>query len=260
MTIAVASRVVIAARLGSIGRHVPGVLDGVPRATRELSYRRLGSSASDPVQGNADRQGQPRVGSIPQVAIGPGRQAALTGFRRRTYDPARQSTRVGPGLVSNPGRKGGRHMRTPVIGLLAASLSGPTASNNRPAHEITYQIEFLEMDGLGWRSSLHPQLQPVARQGTATVWTAPRETASRSRRDGRPRSSARPEVTASPEGRRTVSELHDPEARHRGHPRGRRPGQSRLVRRLRAPARRLQRGYSAEVSGRKTRPGGAHEA
>jgi hypothetical protein len=140
-------------------------------------------------------------------------------------------------------------MRSVVV-LLAASLVGAGRSDAPEAPLITYQWKFMEVDGPGWRSALHPQLQQVARQGAATVWTASRETASKlaemaSSVVGSPR------VTADPQGRSTV---------HSG-----------TVRRLVTEVTReadgpvnhasfvgyvprleaFQEGYSAEVSGRK---------
>ncbi|MCA1684498.1 MAG: hypothetical protein LC745_00630, partial [Planctomycetia bacterium] len=65
------------------------------------------------------------------------------------------------------------------VALLAASLLGADRPRGAETPAIAYQLKIVEMNGLGWRSSLYSQLQPVARQGSATVWTATRETANR---------------------------------------------------------------------------------
>ena len=60
-------------------------------------------------------------------------------------------------------------------GLVALALIGAGGAAKGEAPAIAYHVRFLEMDGLGWRESLYPRLSPVARRGTATVWTAARE-------------------------------------------------------------------------------------
>ncbi len=42
---------------------------------------------------------------------------------------------------------------------------------------VTYRVRFVEMRGLEWRGEVHSRLTPVARQGGATIWTAPAELA-----------------------------------------------------------------------------------
>ena len=64
-----------------------------------------------------------------------------------------------------------------ITGLVAATLAGAEGPKRPDSPMITYQLRHLEMNGVGWRSSLHPKLVPVARQGSATVWTAPRDAA-----------------------------------------------------------------------------------
>jgi hypothetical protein len=64
------------------------------------------------------------------------------------------------------------------LGWLAAiALAGvePAPDSNSGGRDIVYALKLVETDGLGWRESAYSQLQPVARQGAATVWTAPRE-------------------------------------------------------------------------------------
>jgi hypothetical protein len=66
---------------------------------------------------------------------------------------------------------------TLVVGLLATSLFGAGGPEGPEGPMIVYELKVLEMNGLGWRSSVYSQLQPVARQGGAAVWTAPRDAA-----------------------------------------------------------------------------------
>jgi hypothetical protein len=58
-----------------------------------------------------------------------------------------------------------------AFGLLAVSMAGADAPSPTA---LTYQVRVVEMNGLGWRGAVYPQLQPVTRQGGAAVWTAPR--------------------------------------------------------------------------------------
>lgn len=62
-----------------------------------------------------------------------------------------------------------------AAGLLAASLVGVEGPKGSEGPEIIYQVKLLEMKGLEWRGAVHSQLATVSRQGTSTVWTAPRE-------------------------------------------------------------------------------------
>ncbi len=56
--------------------------------------------------------------------------------------------------------------------LLALALLGFSGQDGAaPAPPISYQVRVLEMKGLDWRATLHPRLTPVARQGSAMVWT-----------------------------------------------------------------------------------------
>jgi len=64
-----------------------------------------------------------------------------------------------------------------ITGLVAATLAGAEGPKRPDAPMITYQLKHLEMNGVGWRSALHPKLVPVARQGSATVWSAPKDAA-----------------------------------------------------------------------------------
>lgn len=64
----------------------------------------------------------------------------------------------------------------PIFALLALALLGADAPPS--AAPIAYEIKYLEMKGLEWRSALHPRLQPVSRHDAATVWTSTREGAS----------------------------------------------------------------------------------
>jgi hypothetical protein len=60
-----------------------------------------------------------------------------------------------------------------AVALLAASLLGADSAQPSGGSTITYQYQILDMSGLEWRSALYPQLQPIAHQGAATIWTAP---------------------------------------------------------------------------------------
>jgi hypothetical protein len=62
-----------------------------------------------------------------------------------------------------------------AAGLLALSLLGADGAPGPESRPITYQVRVLEMDGLDWRKPVLGQFQPVTRQGSATVWTAPHE-------------------------------------------------------------------------------------
>ena len=93
-------------------------------------------------------------------------------------------------------------MRSFVV-LLAASLVAADRPEGPETAQIGYQVKFLEMSGLGWRSSLYSQLQPVARQGSATVWTSSRETASKLAEKAAEVVAA-PRVTSLPQVRSTV--------------------------------------------------------
>jgi outer membrane protein TolC len=53
--------------------------------------------------------------------------------------------------------------------------SAPLAEPAPAEDAITYDVLFVEIGGLKWRSALHHKLQPVARQGTATIWTADKQ-------------------------------------------------------------------------------------
>jgi hypothetical protein len=82
--------------------------------------------------------------------------------------------------ISFPGRKGGRRMGS-ALGWLLIALAGtaaaPPADQNHG--EITYTVQYIETQGLSWRQAMVTQLKPVARQGAATIWTAPQAAAKR---------------------------------------------------------------------------------
>jgi hypothetical protein len=63
-----------------------------------------------------------------------------------------------------------------VFALAGVAAAPPTDRNNC---EIIYTVQYIEADGLGWREAALTHLRPVARQGAATVWTAPQSVASR---------------------------------------------------------------------------------
>lgn len=60
-----------------------------------------------------------------------------------------------------------------AAGLFALVLLGSDGPPAPPGAVVTYQIRFLEMRGLDWRGEVHGELTPVARQGGASIWTAP---------------------------------------------------------------------------------------
>jgi hypothetical protein len=63
-----------------------------------------------------------------------------------------------------------------VFALAGVAAAPPTDRNNT---EITYTVQYMETGGLGWREAVLSHLKPVARQGAATVWTAPHTVACR---------------------------------------------------------------------------------
>jgi hypothetical protein len=90
-----------------------------------------------------------------------------------------------------------------VVGLLAASFLGAEAPAGRDDASIAYNVVILEMNGLGWRSTFYSELQPVARRGVATVWTARADAAERLAAAADTTLTA-PKVTALPGVRATV--------------------------------------------------------
>ena len=64
-----------------------------------------------------------------------------------------------------------------ALGLLALTLVGADGPSVTGPQQITYQIRVVEVDSLDWRGEVFDKLQAVTRQGSATVWTAPKETA-----------------------------------------------------------------------------------
>jgi hypothetical protein len=59
------------------------------------------------------------------------------------------------------------------LALVAVALLGADVPPS--SAPITYEIKYLEMKGLEWRSTLHPRLEPVSRHDAVTVWTSTRE-------------------------------------------------------------------------------------
>jgi hypothetical protein len=62
-----------------------------------------------------------------------------------------------------------------VVVALAGVAAGPQP--DRKSAEITYTVQHVQTEGLGWREAMLTQLTPVARQGAATIWTAPQAAA-----------------------------------------------------------------------------------
>jgi hypothetical protein len=90
-----------------------------------------------------------------------------------------------------------------LIGLLAASILGAEGPRAADSPMITYEIKLLEMNGLNWRAAHYSQLNAVSRQGSATVWTAPKDVASRITEQSA-RIVAAPKVTAFSQARATI--------------------------------------------------------
>ena len=61
-------------------------------------------------------------------------------------------------------------MGSGLLALAMLAADGPTCL----PEETTFQVRVLTIDGLDWRTSAYTRLQPVARQGTSTIWTADR--------------------------------------------------------------------------------------
>jgi hypothetical protein len=68
-----------------------------------------------------------------------------------------------------------------ALGWLAFALAGLGAAPPADQHRapITYAIRYVETDGLTWREAACAHLKPVARQGNATIWTAPKHVVAR---------------------------------------------------------------------------------
>lgn len=62
---------------------------------------------------------------------------------------------------------------------LALAVVGGAPEAGRGGVPITYKVQFVEVEGLGWRDAVFNRLTPVTRQGSATVWTAPADVARR---------------------------------------------------------------------------------
>lgn len=61
-----------------------------------------------------------------------------------------------------------------TVGLLALFLVGADAPPKGPTpSHLSFEVCLVEMKGVDWRAGVHESLQPVARQGSATVWTVP---------------------------------------------------------------------------------------
>ena len=62
-----------------------------------------------------------------------------------------------------------------VAFALAGVASAPSAEHAKT--QITYHVRMVETQGVGWREGVFARLNPVTRQGAATVWTVPRDAA-----------------------------------------------------------------------------------
>ena len=82
-----------------------------------------------------------------------------------------------------------------LLGLLALALLGADAPTPPGHHGISYELCLIEMNGVDWRAPVYTQLEPVCRQGSATVWTVPAGVA-RSIRSGAGRVLSAPRLAA----------------------------------------------------------------
>ena len=57
-------------------------------------------------------------------------------------------------------------------GLLALAILAADGPSCPLEGATTFQVRVLTLEGLDWRTSSYSRLQPVARQGTSTIWTA----------------------------------------------------------------------------------------
>ena len=109
-----------------------------------------------------------------------------------------------------------------ALALLGADEPMPTPS---AGPLIRYEMRVLEMKGLDWRGKAHEKLAIVARQGTATIWTAsksavPELVKAAEKVVASPRVSTAPEIRRGLRARRRGLDRRRPEARRR---RARRP-------------------------------------
>jgi hypothetical protein len=58
-----------------------------------------------------------------------------------------------------------------TLGVLTLVLLGFEAAPGEAAPQICYEFRVLQMTGVEWREGVYTSLQPVTRQGGATVWT-----------------------------------------------------------------------------------------
>lgn len=74
-----------------------------------------------------------------------------------------------------------------ALGWMAVALAvvGGGPDTGRASAPIKYSVRYVETDGLQWREGVLTRLTPVTRQGSATIWTAPREVAFRLQQAGK---------------------------------------------------------------------------
>ena len=72
------------------------------------------------------------------------------------------------------GAEGDTRFAAPVASpqMAPARLAWYEKGQPQVPRTISYQYHVIEMQGVDWRGSIHGRLQPVVRQGNATVWTA----------------------------------------------------------------------------------------
>ncbi len=66
-----------------------------------------------------------------------------------------------------------------ALGWVAVALAGVAAApmTERTKAQINYTVRMVEAQGVDWREGVYSRLKPVTRQGSATVWTVPRDAA-----------------------------------------------------------------------------------
>jgi hypothetical protein len=62
-----------------------------------------------------------------------------------------------------------------ALGWIAVTLAGMAGSAPKEAAgaPISYTVQMVDTQGMGWREGVMAHLKPVTRQGATTVWTMP---------------------------------------------------------------------------------------
>ncbi|GIW87199.1 MAG: hypothetical protein KatS3mg108_1523 [Isosphaeraceae bacterium] len=64
-------------------------------------------------------------------------------------------------------------MRLAALWLVLIGQGGTETAGPAVGELVGHRVRVVEMQGLGWRSRLHPHLRPVARKGGGSVWLLP---------------------------------------------------------------------------------------